>query len=396
MSGPRLRGPRPLSDVPDFPPELVAPLAAAKVTTIGDVVARVKQLNPGLLPPATALGVNVWRVAPGSLTDDNRKLSIRAGDALARFLGYRENERPADWTDPPTAPTPTPNTEDHMPAPKQLPTASLSLHPEAAKVPEMPADQYKLFLADVKARGILKPIELVPGTRTVIEGRTRLKAAKDAGLASVPVVDADLRDDSPVMYMLRSALLRRQLTKSQAAALAVEIEAELSKAAKERQREGGKTAGRGRPKEQVVAKPPQPKSAPAPKSRDVAAAMTNSSPRAVSDAKKVKKESPELFEKVKAGAVTLPAATRIVKSDFTKPPSKPEPKEPAPKADVKTTVDICATLHELNPCPFCGAEGKHLATLGGHGITCHNCGAMGPNKKDENAARAAWNKRAKK
>lgn len=410
MSGPRLKWPRLLADVLDFPPELVAALAAVKVVTIGDVVARVKQLNPGLIPPVTAIGVNLWRAAPGSLTDDNRKLALRAGDALARFLGYREHERPIEWTDPPTPlakPNPHPNTEDHVPTIKQLPTASLTLHPEAALVPEMPADMYAVFLADVKERGVVTPIELVPGTKTVIEGRTRLKAATEAGLASVPVVDADLRGDPPVVYMIRAAFLRRHLTGGQRATLGAELEEQIAKAVKERKREARKAAkeasGDGKPKvEQISTIPTAAAKGPQlSKSREQAGKEAGVSGKYVSEAKRVKKQDPALYERLKAGTVSLPEAVRIVRSDFTKPPAKSEP-EPAPKSEqkepppAKAAIDICATLHALNPCPFCGAEGSHLATLGGHGITCHNCGAMGPNKKDENAARAAWNKRAKK
>jgi Lar family restriction alleviation protein len=205
-----------------------------------------------------------------------------------------------------------------MSKPRTLPTESLSLHPQAGLVPEMPADQYKLFLADVKDRGILQPIELIPGTRTVVEGRTRLKAATDAGLPAVPVVDADLKGDTPVMYMLRAALLRRQLTKGQAAALAVEIKQQLAAEAKERQREGGKkggqTAGRGRPKGADSAGSTGATTKPkATQARDQAAAIAGTNGRYVSDAERVKEKAPDVFVRLKAGTVTLPEATRIVK-----------------------------------------------------------------------------------
>jgi hypothetical protein len=211
---------------------------------------------------------------------------------------------------------------------RELPTASLSLHPEAGVVPEMPEDQFKLFLADIEKNGIEDPLAVLPGTKIVIRGRTRLRAANVLNLPSVPVVDADLRGQSPAMYMIRDAVLRRQLTKDQRAALAAEIEEDLTKAAKERQREGGKkgaaTAGRGRPKQGdngVVANSPQPK--PAPKSRDTAAAIAGAKPRAVSDAKKLKKVDPKGFEQVKAGTVTLAAAKNA--AGITTPKKDPAP-----------------------------------------------------------------------
>lgn len=213
---------------------------------------------------------------------------------------------------------------------RELPTASLSLHPDAGIIPEMPADQYERFLADVKDRGILKPIELEPGTKTVLEGRTRLRAAVDAKLPSVPVVDADLRGKTPLEYMISAEVHRRHLTHDQLAALAVELEPGIAKAAKERQREGGKTAGRGRPKK-VVPDPAQPKIKPAPKSRQVVAAITGAKPGAVSDAKKLKKVDPERFEQVKAGTVTLAAAKKAAGIATKSKPKAEPPAQSAPK-----------------------------------------------------------------
>src|SRR5262245_43115165 len=73
---------------------------------------------------------------------------------------------------------------------RELPLGSLTLHPDAGKVPEMSAEQYPAFLADVQARGVLQPLELLPGTQTVLDGRTRLRAATEAGLTTVPVTEA--------------------------------------------------------------------------------------------------------------------------------------------------------------------------------------------------------------
>src|SRR5438132_596949 len=94
----RPRWPKALADVPGFPAELVGPLVAHGLKTVGDLVARVKAQNPGLLPPAFALGLHVWTSAY-PVTDAGP--AHAAGDALAAYLGYREHQRPADWTDSP-------------------------------------------------------------------------------------------------------------------------------------------------------------------------------------------------------------------------------------------------------------------------------------------------------
>jgi hypothetical protein len=381
MGAARLLWPRRLSDLPGFPAELVGPLAAHRITTVADLVARVKLGNPGLVPPRYALGLHVWT---HSCTTDREAARVAAA-VLADYLGYRDHERPADWTDPPkhlqpreAAPMPTKY--------RQLPTESLTLHPEASRVPEMPEDQYARFLSDVCARGIEKPIELLPGTRVVIDGRTRLKAAKDAGFASVPVVEAVLGGQDPVVYMIRVALHRRQMTKSQAAALAVEVEAVLAISAKDRQSEGGRKGGSNRGKS-ALAKLPEPSASRGGSfvARDKAGEEFRVSGRYVSDAKKVKKADPALFEKVKAGEVTLQAANRIL---------KPEPTLPAKPARKPDLAPICA-LHDLRECPFCGANEGFLRYDFSR-IVCNVCLAQGPTAANETKARAEWNKRAKK
>lgn len=297
-----------------------------------------------------------------------------------------------------------------MPEIRTLPTASLALHPEAAKVPEMPADQYERFLADVKVRGIREPIELIPHTKIVIEGRTRLRAATDAGLAAVPVKDADLADDTPMVYMLRAALLRRHLTKDQAAMLAVELEKQFAEEAKQRQLEGakkgGETAGRGRAKDGAdspVANSPQanpdpkpaasPKPERAPTSRARAAELADVGERKVSDAKLVTTKAPELAAKVSAGEMKLAAAVKEVKEK--EQPKPVTPKEPKPAKSDNPLASMCQ-LHELQPCPFCGSKNVGLTGLELY-VYCYDCKASGPTPKDPGRinSTAAWNKRAK-
>lgn len=415
----KLRWPMLLSSVPGFPAILIPPFHAHGIKTVGDLVARVKQSNPSLLPPLTAFALHCWQ---SSYPITNREPAWDAARALVAYLGYGEHERPADWTDPPTPQSPQ---VVPMAAQRRLPTASLNLHPQAKLVPEMPPDQYKRFLEDVKVRGVLDPLELIHGTKMVIEGRTRLRAAIEAKLDSVPVVDADLRGDSPVVYMLRSALLRRQLTKSQSAALAVEVESQLKKEAKERQRQGGSRGGQsGRPK--VPERIPEP--SPAKKlrggeAREQAAAAAGVNPRYVSDAKKVKAKDPELFEQVKSGKVTLPEATRTVKGA-----EKPRPKivvrpskqllhaqttkaetntlpEPSPEPFHKATKERGGDV-ALQPCPFCGSS--DLATVMmmpgicprqvAQHVRCEQCGATGPSPRNADKAiiQAAWNRRNSK
>jgi hypothetical protein len=191
---------------------------------------------------------------------------------------------------------------------------TLTLHKEAGRVPEMPAEQWRTFLQSVRAHGVREPLRLLPGTSTVLDGRHRLKAAKVAGLPEVPVVDAPVGpDESPLLYLLECALAHRHLTQSQRAMLAVEVEQEEARAARERQKaggqKGGETAGRGRPKVADRGQANLPEPLPGPQARDAAGKKAGVSGRAVGAAKALANRSPELAAKVRNGEMTLNQAT---------------------------------------------------------------------------------------
>src|SRR5437868_6217440 len=101
------------------------------------------------------------------------------------------------------------------------PTSSLHEHNEAALVPAMAAAEYRALVADIGARGIVVPLEITRAG-VVLDGRHRLRAARQLQLARVPVRLVAPADE--VTHMLLAALNRRQLSPSQRAALAVELD----------------------------------------------------------------------------------------------------------------------------------------------------------------------------
>src|SRR5262249_16862137 len=112
---------------------------------------------------------------------------------------------------------------------------------------------------------------------------------------------------------------RRHLTSAQRTAAAVELMPLLQEEAKERQREHGGTApGRG--------KKSPPENSPGVfqgEAREHAAHICGTNPHSVSDLMKVKKEKPELFEKVKSGDMSVNAAVNALKpSQKSSPKSK--------------------------------------------------------------------------
>jgi ParB-like chromosome segregation protein Spo0J len=103
------------------------------------------------------------------------------------------------------------------------PPARLRPHPQATRVPALTPEEYAMLLADIDKRGILTPLD-VTAELVVLDGHQRLRAAIDLGFPSVPGRVVDVPGGDELAYLLLAALRRRQLTPSQRAAIALELE----------------------------------------------------------------------------------------------------------------------------------------------------------------------------
>jgi N6-adenosine-specific RNA methylase IME4 len=179
----------------------------------------------------------------------------------------------------------------------------------------MPESEYTGFRDDIARRGIQVGIEIT-ADNVVLDGRQRLRAARELGLATVPVVVVEAAE--PVDYMLRAAILRRHLSASQRAAMVLllpEYEHLCSEAAA-RQR------ANLRQSTEVATLPPRGKT------RDQAAEWVSVGGRTVQDAIEVRREDPDLFERITRGELSASLAARRVRRqrrDEALPPSPPLP-----------------------------------------------------------------------
>ncbi len=182
-----------------------------------------------------------------------------------------------------------------------VPLGQLREHPQAALVPSMADEEYAAFLADVKGRGVLVPLE-VTGEGVVLDGHHRLRAAKELQLSDVPVRVVAVEDE--LEHMLLSALRRRNLSGSRAAALAVRLGSYREEKEKARERSQGNLR-RG------------PEWAPVPtrggRPRALAANLAGVSERTLEDAACVYEEDPELFAQIEAGEVSVKRAAMLVR-----------------------------------------------------------------------------------
>lgn len=223
-------------------------------------------------------------------------------------------------------------------------------HPIADVWPMMDEAKLHELADDIRKNGQLVPVWLYEGK--ILDGRNRWAACRIAGIEPKT---KEYTGDEPTAFAVSLNDRRRHMGKSALAAVAAELEPHFAEDAKRRQQKAGKEHGRG---QKVVEKVPQPIDAkPSPKAREEAAKSVGVNDRYVSDAKKVKTEAPEVFERLKAGKITLQDAKREVAKKPTDDWRKDERDRQAEVENGFTVVANAAADKNL----ICWAESKGLA-----------------------------------
>jgi ParB-like chromosome segregation protein Spo0J len=206
-----------------------------------------------------------------------------------------------------------------------------TVHPAAAVFPMLNDVELTALAEDIKEHGLRQPIVLNHDESILVDGRNRLRACEIAGADfTVTTLPEHYTDAEIIDYIVSANLRRRDLTPGQKAMVAAELEPMYAGAAKERMMAGkadplaNSREGSGRENW----------------AGEQAAKVVGSSGRSVSDAKALKKEAPDLAEKVSDGDMTLNAATKERKARKSAPAPKPhadtakrKPKGQAPKDD---------------------------------------------------------------
>lgn len=185
-------------------------------------------------------------------------------------------------------------------------TAQRAVHPAALLFPSMSEGAFRDFAADIKQNGLRDPIAVLPDG-TLLDGRHRLRACLELGVE--PRFET-VNPESPVAFVISANLHRRQLTATQRATLAVELETSLAAEAKERMRAGGSKGGSN--KGGVKVTPPLRDEGS--RAREQAAKLVGSNNQYVQRAKRIKRDAPEVFEDMKAGKISLVNAQAKVAS----------------------------------------------------------------------------------
>ena len=183
-------------------------------------------------------------------------------------------------------------------------------HPYAALFPMVQGDEMRELAENIKTNRLLDPIVRYQGK--ILDGRQRLAACKLAGVEP-RFVEFEGDNAAAVQFVLAKNIHRRNLTKSQRAAIAADLLVLYEKQAAERKRllSGTRKNPNGTtPAKKVPEKIP----GPAGEAREQVAKLLDVNARYVSTAKEVREADPELHEQVRAGKRTLHAAKKQLSS----------------------------------------------------------------------------------
>ena len=187
-------------------------------------------------------------------------------------------------------------------SPKRQLMPTYRYHPACLLFPKLSPEELQELAEDIKARGLLHDIVRYKGM--ILDGRNRLAACKIAGVK--PRFAEWDGKGSPVEWVISENLIRRHLTSSQRAVIALDLLPLLETEAKERQR---LSAGRGKKGANQLAT----SSNGTGKASQIAARLTKTNSAYVEAVKSIKKQAPELVEKIRSGDLRIPDASQVAK-----------------------------------------------------------------------------------
>jgi hypothetical protein len=166
---------------------------------------------------------------------------------------------------------------------------NLEPHELSKLFPPMTKDEFRGLARDIKKHGLINEIVLLEGQ--ILEGAHRYKACKLAGIEP-RYRKFNGKDGSPVDFVMSQNLHRRHLTKSQRAAIAAEL-ANMKRTDTLKKGSRSIKVSNGNSAEQAA------------KQLKVGVAY-------VQRAKRLKRETPEVFDAVKAGKITVSKAMQPI------------------------------------------------------------------------------------
>lgn len=189
-----------------------------------------------------------------------------------------------------------------------------AVHPLADLFPLIEGADFEEFVGTIREFGQEEPIMLSADGTTLLDGRNRFRACLTLGIEPiVATAPADWTPERVIAYIVtRNLTGRRHLATGQRALLGVQVEAAYASAARERQEQSGRDYGRGK----VPVKTPEPigpESKRENESREKAARAVGVGSQAITQAKALVADAPDLAAEVRAGTKKLGTAHREMK-----------------------------------------------------------------------------------
>ena len=171
------------------------------------------------------------------------------------------------------------------------------IHDYAKFFPPMEGEEFKALCQDVKTHGLLNPIVLHEDK--ILDGRNRARACDEVGVR--PKYESLANGINAFDYVISQNVLRRHLTPSQRAILALELEKAFAAEPKA-------NGGRGKTSEPRIVGltgPGHTRAQEARSSAGRAAAALHIGPNLVRDAKRLARDYPDKIKAVRAGKITV-------------------------------------------------------------------------------------------
>lgn len=182
----------------------------------------------------------------------------------------------------------------------------MEYHEIVSKFPRMESEAFNALVEDIRLNGLKEKIWTYKGK--IIDGRHRfeaIQALRRRGHKVEPSFREWDGSGSLLAFVASMNFHRRDLSPVQRAVLAVEIEEDLAKEARERQRQaGGDRKAKGSLRQKIA----QAKKG---KAAEMAAKSSGTNRKYVYDAKKIKNSAPELLDEVLTGDLNLQEAKKV-------------------------------------------------------------------------------------
>jgi hypothetical protein len=217
----------------------------------------------------------------------------------------------------------------------------MDAHPATNLFPMMSDADLQDLADDIGRQGLLQPIILHEGL--ILDGRNRLKACELAGVE--PRFEEWAPTDSPFAWVISTNLHRRHLTTTQREAIAVEAALPLAEEDARKRQTAHLKRGASVPSASIDAHGERSPSHG--RAATLAAEAFGVSSVQVQRAKKVKQESPELFEQLKEGKTNVNAAMRQLGARPAAPSRKRQTNDPFPLNSQRAKVIAAAARSRL-------------------------------------------------